>query len=118
MSVTENIFNSMFDKLEKFLKTETVVGEPFVVGNITFVPIISATFGLAGGSGEGKKGADGDGSGGGLGCKITPNAVLVIKGEEVNLIPLNNKGSLEKIIDMVPEIIKKIDFEHNCKKEG
>jgi uncharacterized spore protein YtfJ len=116
--MTESYLTSLFDKLEKFLKTETVIGEPFQVGSITFVPIISATFGLLGGMGsEGKdaKSGEGSGSGGGLGCKITPNAVLVIKGEEVNLIPLNKQGSLERIVEMVPDIIKKIDWEQ-CKK--
>jgi len=117
MSLPDNFLTTMFDKLEKFLKTETVVGEPFSVGNITFVPIISATFGLLGGAGGDKdaKGSDGTGSGGGMGCKITPNAVLVIKGEEVNLIPLNKQGSLEKILEMVPELVKK--FDTDCKKE-
>ncbi len=111
MSVTEAMFNSMFEKLEKFLKTETVVGKPFEIGNVTFVPIISVSFGLGGGGGEGKdaKGNDGGGSGGGLGCKMSPNAVLVVKNEEVSMIPLNNKGSLEKIIEMVPEIVNKLN---------
>lgn len=117
MSVTETTLNSMFEKLEKFLKTETVVGKPFEIGNITFVPIISVSFGLGGGGGEGKdlKGNDGQGSGGGLGCKMTPNAFLVIKNEEVSLISLNNKGSLERIIEMVPEIINK--FHNHCEKK-
>ncbi len=116
MSSGSEVFNTMFEKLEKFLRTETVVGEPFQVGSITMVPIISVSFGAGGGEGSGKdsKGNDGSGGGGGVGCKITPNAMLVIKNDELSVVPLAGKGSLEKIVEMVPEIMAKID----CSKLG
>ena len=111
MSGGSDIFSTMFEKLEKFLCTETVVGEPFQVGSITMVPIISVSFGAGGGEGSGKdsKGNDGSGGGGGVGCKISPNAMLVIKNEELSVVPLAGKGSLEKIVEMVPEILSKVD---------
>lgn len=111
MSSGSEVFNTMFEKLEKFLKTETVVGEPFQVGSLTMVPIISVSFGLGGGEGSGKdnKGNDGSGGGGGLGCKISPNAMLVIKNDELSVVPLSSKGSLEKIVEMVPEIMARVD---------
>ena len=111
MSGGSDIFSTMFEKLEKFLCTETVVGEPFQVGSITMVPIISVSFGAGGGEGSGKdsKGNDGSGGGGGVGCKISPNAMLVIKNEELSFVPLAGKGSLEKIVEMVPEILSKVD---------
>ena len=113
----ENL-KEMMDKLEKLIKTETVIGQPYQVGNVTMVPIISVAFGLGGGSGEGKdeKGNDGSGKGAGLGCKISPNAVIVIKGDEVSAIPLGGKSSLEKILEMVPEIVTKL--EGCCKKDS
>ncbi len=106
-----DVFNTMFEKLEKFLRTETVVGEPFQVGSITMVPVISVSFGAGGGEGSGKdsKGNDGSGGGGGVGCKISPNAMLVIKNDELSVVPLAGKGSLEKIVEMVPEIMAKVD---------
>ena len=111
MSSGSEVFNTLFDKLEKFLRTETVVGDPFQVGSITMVPIISVSFGVGGGEGSAKdnKGIDGNGGGGGVGCKITPNAMLVIKNDELSVVPLTNRGSLERIVEMVPEIIAKVD---------
>ena len=111
MSCESGVFNILFERLEKFLRTETVVGEPIQVGNITMMPIISVSFGLAAGEGSGKdnKQNDGSGSGGGVGCKITPNAMLVIKNDEVSVVPLTNRGSLERIVEMVPDIIAKMD---------
>lgn len=111
MSDGGGVFNNLFERLEHFLKTETVVGEPFQVGSITMVPIISVSFGLAGGEGSGKdnKGNDGSGGGGGVGCKISPNAVLVVRDDTVSVITLTNRGSLEKIVEMAPDIIAKLD---------
>ncbi len=111
MEGSKSVMDSMFEKLEKFLRTETVVGEPFQVGDITMVPVITVTFGLGGGEGSGKdnKGNDGSGTGGGLGCKISPNAMLVIKDGAVNVIPLTSRGSLDKLFEMVPDIISKMD---------
>ncbi|MFZ7104830.1 MAG: GerW family sporulation protein [Peptococcaceae bacterium] len=112
MDFTENI-HSLFEKLQSFFRTETVVGDPIQVGTITLVPIISVSFGAGSGSGVGKdnKGNDGSGGGAGAGGKITPNAILVIKNDEVSVIQLNSKNSLEKIIDLVPEIMAKVNKE-------
>lgn len=111
MASGNEVFNTLFEKLEKFIRTETVVGEPFQVGSITMVPIINVSFGLGGGEGTGKdnKGNDGSGGGGGVGCKITPNAILVVKNDELNVYPLTGRGSLEKIVEMVPEIMSKVE---------
>ena len=111
MESTEKIMENMFDKLDNFLKTETVIGNPFTVGAVTFVPIVTVAFGLAGGLGGGKdnKGNDGNGGGGGLGCRIVPSAILMIKNDEVSILPLRNQGSLEKILEIVPELLTKFD---------
>ncbi|MDK2823895.1 MAG: hypothetical protein PWQ67_490 [Clostridia bacterium] len=107
--------NTLFERLQSFFQTETVVGQPIQVGNVTLVPIISVTFGAGSGSSIGKNNNGNDGSGGGIGAggKITPNAILVIKNEEVSAIPLNTKGSLDKMIDLVPELIAKFNPEKN-----
>ncbi len=111
MNPTENVINAMLEKLEKFIRTETVVGEPIQIGSITLVPIVTVSFGVGAGGGGGKdeKGNDGTGSGGGLGAKIQPNAMLVIKDDQVSVLPLSNKGSFDKLFEMVPEIMAKMD---------
>ncbi len=111
MASGREVFDTLFEKLEKFIRTETVVGEPFQVGSITMIPIITVTFGVGGGEGSGKdnKGNDGSGGGGGAGCKISPNAIVVVKNDELSVIPLTSRGSLEKIVEMVPEILSKVE---------
>lgn len=108
----------LFSHLEKFLKTETVVGEPIVVGETTLIPIITVSFGCGGGGGGGKdeKGNDGAGTGVGVGAKISPDAVIVIRDDVVTMLPVKNRSNIEKLASMVPEIVKKIKLkkEEKC----
>lgn len=106
--VSENL-ETAFGYLEKFLKTETVVGEPITIGETTIIPLVTVTFGAGGGGGNGRdeKNVYGDGGGVGMGAKITTDAVLVIKGESVNLIPVKGRTDLDKLVGMVPELLNK-----------
>ncbi|MGM0414356.1 MAG: GerW family sporulation protein [Bacillota bacterium] len=120
MEMTGTVMETMYDKLDKFLKTETVIGEPMVFGKVKVIPIVTASFGLGGGLGEdSKKGGKSEGGGGGLGCRISPTALLVIKNDnEVELIQINAKRSLNKLIDMAPELISKVEnFKHSSKDD-
>lgn len=108
MEINEGL-QTIFDKLEKFFHTETVVGNPINVGEITLVPIIEISFGLGSGGGSGKVSKANDVlQGAGVGAKIMPNAILVIKGEDVSLIPLKDRGSLEKVLEMAPDLFNKL----------
>ncbi len=118
MEETRKMMEMIYGKLDNFLKTETVVGEPIQVGSVKLIPIITASFGLGGGIGEEKEGKGGEsgGAGGGVGCRISPNAILVIKDDEVELITLEGKGSLDKLFEMLPELVSKLDFLKDKKK--
>lgn len=119
MDINETM-KTIFEKLENFFKTETVVGEPVQVGEVTLIPIIDVTFGMGSGGGNGKdeKGNDGSGCGAGVGAKIAPNSILVIKNGEVSIITLKDKGSLERVLEMVPDIISKVSDKIGEKKEA
>ena len=117
MEGTEKILESMYGKLDNFLKTETVVGEPIELDDITIIPIITASFGLGGGFGADNSDKS-EGGGGGLGCKIEPNAMLVIKEGNVELIPIKKRsGSFEKLIDQVPDLLSKLEDIKKKKEE-
>ena len=40
--------------------------------------------------------------------------MLVVKNDELSVVPLTSRGSLERIVEMVPEILGKVD----CSKAG
>jgi uncharacterized spore protein YtfJ len=108
---------TLFSHLEKFLKTETVVGEPIAVGETTLIPIITVAFGCGGGGGGGRdeKGNDGMGTGVGVGAKISPDAVIVIREDAVTMLPVKSRSNIEKLVSMVPEIVKKIKLKKEDK---
>ena len=101
----------MIDKLEEFLVSKTVIGEQIQVGNNIIIPFVSIGFGAGTGIGDGhdEKKNGGMGGGGGIGAKVQPVAVLVINGDKVEMIPIKKHGGLEKLLEMVPDIIEKMD---------
>lgn len=105
----------MFEKFEKFLTEKTVIGEPMKMDNVTLIPAISISFGMGNGGGDGtdEKGNGGTGSGGGIGAKITPTAMIAIRGDDVQIMPISKGHAFEKLIDMVPDLMAKLDLKKN-----
>lgn len=106
--MAENNVNSVVEALLKgmntVLSTKTVVGEATTIGDTIILPLVDVTFGVgAGGSAGDKK----NGGGGGLGGKMSPSAVLVIKNGSAKLVNVRNQDAVTKIIDMIPDIVDK-----------
>ena len=66
--------------------------------------------GTGGGTGSDNKGMTGNGSGGGGGARISPNAILVMEKDEVIMLPVKGKNNLDNLINMVPDIVSKINL--------
>lgn len=105
----ENTFRktvgALYEGMESFITSKTVVGEPIQVGETTIIPLIEASFGMgAKSNGEEKK----DFGGGGMGGKMTPTALLVIQNGSTKLVNVKNNDSMARVIDMVPDIMNKV----------
>lgn len=97
--------NTLFQGMDSFLTTKTVVGEPTHIGDTIILPLVDVSFGVAAGAfSEDKKNS----GGGGLGGKMTASAVLVIQNGQTKLVNVRNQDGLTKVLDMVPELIDKI----------
>ncbi|AEG59313.1 GerW family sporulation protein [Desulforamulus ruminis] len=59
------------------------------------------------GGGEGNEPNKGAGKGSGAGAKINAGALIVIQEGEAKVYSLSQKGTLEKIAEMIPEAITK-----------
>lgn len=103
---------TLFSKMENFVSTKTVVGEPLTIGEMIIVPLVDVAFGVGAGSSDGGAEKEKKESGaGGLGAKISPSAVIVIsKDGSVQLINIKNQNAVNKLIDMVPGIVSKLNF--------
>ncbi|HPF21796.1 MAG TPA: spore germination protein GerW family protein [Syntrophomonas sp.] len=106
MDISQQI-GVLFSELERIFRTNTVVGEPITAGNVTVIPITSISFGAGNAAAGSQKGKEGDNSGGGAGAggKITPVAVIVIRDDEVSVLPLGHKNSMESVMAQLPGII-------------
>lgn len=103
---------ALLDGMNGFLASKTVVGDPVQVGDTTLVPLVDVSFGMGAGAGVDDKKQKGTG---GLGGKMTPCAVLVIKNGIVKLVNIKQQDTMTKILDMVPELVDK--FVPSGKKE-
>lgn len=109
-SIGESI-DTLFNRMENFASSKTVVGEPITYGDIIVVPLVDVSFGVGAGSSDAKAEKNGKSSGmGGLGAKITPSAMLVINKGNVQMVSMKDTNSINKIIDMVPGIVSKFSF--------
>lgn len=99
-----SVVESLFKGMDSVLSTKTVVGEATTIGDTIILPLVDVTFGVgAGASGQDKK----QGGGGGLGGKMTPSAVLVIKDGHTRLVNIKNQDMVTKVLDMIPDIVDK-----------
>ena len=96
---------SIFEQIKNLFDTETVVGQPIEIGNITLIPLISISFGSANGSGRLSRFKKAN-TGGGAGAvgKITPAAIVAVKDNELSVYSLTGKGLLDKLDDLMPLI--------------
>ena len=98
--MSENNFTTVMDSLLKgvdsVISTKTVVGDAKQIGDTIILPLVDVSFGIGAGN-----------SCGGVGGKITPSAVLVIKDGHTKLVNVKNQDTVTKILDMVPDLVEK-----------
>lgn len=103
--------SALFKGIDGFVSSKTVVGEAITAGDAIIIPLVDISFGMGAGSfAQDKKGN----AGGGLGGKIQPTAVLVIKDGSTKMISVKNQDVATKIVDMIPDLIDKF---HDKNKE-
>ena len=107
----DNTVESLFKGMENFISSKTVVGDWIKVDDSTMIlPLVEVSFGVgAGASKEEKR----NNSGGGMGGKMSPSAVLVIHDGITRLVNVKNQDTVSKLIDMVPEVIEKFKKKDN-----
>lgn len=106
---TERDLDNLFSELEKSLKTEIIAGKPITMGDVILVPISKVILGC-GMPNRGSRIIHNNKSNGefGFGARISPNAIVVIRNNYVNTLPVNDKINLDKVLKMVPEIVAKV----------
>ena len=119
--------NEMLSKMTEFLKseakTDTIIGQQFLLGEFACVPVMSIGLGFGGGGGEDGKNTDaateGAGSGGGAGMGMSPIGFLVTKNDNIQFIPTNSSKGLGAMFEKIPDLMERyLDKNKINKKEG
>ena len=108
----ESLLGTAMEKLSGMVQVNTVVGEPIAAGTVTIVPISRVSLGFVAGGGEyGTDKADdpafGGGSGGGM--SVSPMGFLTCSGQQVRYIPVHGQEPLDKLVDMTPALLEKVE---------
>ena len=123
----EGLMTTAMESIKDMVDVNTIVGDAVQAPDGTvIIPISKVAFGFAAGGGEYKQ-CEGHGEekedddevnkrpsakfpfagGSGAGVSINPVAFMVVGQGQIKLLPVNVNSSVDKILDLVPELIEK-----------
>lgn len=105
MEGEKSILDKFLPQLKSFVKSETVFGEPYKLGEVTLIPVNSVKVGFGFGESDVRKKVDGSGGGGGV--LLTPVAFVVVRDGDVSIHNLS-AGTIENVIDKAPEALDRL----------
>lgn len=111
------MMSSSMSKIREMVDVNTVIGDPIVTGDgVTIIPVTKVSIGYGGGGSDfatKNYPANRDnafGGGAGAGVTITPVAFLVVRGENVRMLPVAEPAStsVDRLIEQLPDLIDKL----------
>lgn len=110
----QGIMDSTMQKIKEMVDVNTIVGDPMSTPDgATIIPISKVSFGFVSGGSDlnskQEKPVEPFAGGSGAGISIIPVGFIVIKGDDIRMLQIsNNPTSVDKLIDMAPELIERI----------
>ena len=111
-----DMLTSTIGKFRDLVDVDTIIGEPIQTGEVTIIPVSKVKLGFAGGGSDfagknypaNRENAFGGGSGGSI--SISPVGFLIIRGENVRLLPVVEPASnaVERFVEKLPDLIDQI----------
>lgn len=115
----ENLMMTAMTSLESMVDVNTIVGDTVTSPDGTIIiPVSKVCFGFAAGGSEfnsnklNKFSENGNlpfGGGSGAGVNISPMAFLIVKDGNTKLLTMNGVSPIEKLVDIVPDIVNKAE---------
>lgn len=111
-----NMLDNTIARIREMVDANSVVGEPIVTADgVTIIPISKISIGLGGGGSDyvsrhPNKQDNPFGGGVGAGVKVTPIAFLVIRGENVRMLPVSSapNSTADRLVEMVPDVVDRL----------
>ena len=121
------LMDTTMQKIREMVDVNTIVGTPIhTEDGVTLIPVSRLSFGFAsGGSDFASKNQEPGagnafGGGGGAGVSVTPVAFLIVRGDNVKLLPVAPPAGspVDRVVELVPEMFDKVtDYLEKNKKE-
>lgn len=113
----KDVMDTAMDNLKPLIDSNIIIGKIIKSDSMEIIPITKVTLGFVSGGGEYyselkeiRKETEYPFSGGcGGGVSVQPIGFLVIKTMSVELIKIDQKGAIEKLIEAIPEVAKFIN---------
>lgn len=120
------MLSESISKIRQMTDANTVVGDPITTPEgVMIIPVSRIKYGFAGGGSDfsvkGYPAEKDNAFGGGTGASVsvTPVAFLIIKGEQVRMLPVAEpaSNSLERLVEMLPDVMDRLSALASRKKE-
>lgn len=111
----DNLMKTTMEHIKQMVDVNTIIGDAIESkdGSV-IIPISKVSFGFAAGGSEFSSAEKKDfikypfGGGSGAGVTVKPVAFLIMKNENVKLLPMEYDNSFDKIIDSIPQFIESL----------
>lgn len=123
----QGLMKTAMESIKDMIDVNTIIGDAVETPDGTvIIPISRVAFGFAAGGGDYETDETGDkgsavhpfGGGSGAGVSVKPVGFLVCSpASGVRFLPVHGPVIYDRIIDMVPQVIEKIQEMCSCKKE-
>ncbi len=115
----ESLMKTEMESIKEMIEVNTIVGDPVeTVDGGVIIPVSKVSFGFAAGGSEfnvsrpkedsAQKQQLPFGGGSGAGVSVQPVAFMVVGQGQIRLLPVSQNAMLERVIDIVPQIIDQI----------
>lgn len=111
----ERVMDNAFTKIRTLVDADTVVGNPVTTEDgVNIIPLSKVTMGFLTGGGEYSDMSRQTyteypfAGGSGAGVSVSPIGFLVSDGKSVKLVNVDDKNPLEKLLDIIPEVVEGI----------
>ncbi len=124
----EGLMTTAMQSIKEMVDVNTIVGDAVQAPDGTvIIPISKVCFGFAAGGGDYGQQTTNDGEsesklpfagGSGAGVTINPVAFMVCGEKHVKLLPVDTNTSVDKVLDLIPQLVDKINGVFNAKQSN
>lgn len=114
------LMETTMSKIREMIDTNSIIGQPITTPDgVTVIPISRVSFGFGTGGSDYGKTVDRFGGAGAAGVKIDPVSFLIIKDGMTRVVPVAvyPMGPVDRLIDLVPDVVERVDTYFARKKE-